>query len=491
MANDFASMFGTQNSSSPMSLEEELRLAREKSTQPPAMDAATFDPANMPNSSSMPSEGFDLSTLPPASSYIAPSAPKAGPSTKEHLQAKLDMFTGKTPVASGINTSDAIKALLGQNNEELAAAQGAQNNMQLFNVLGRAGAQVGSALTPLSTTKPDEAAFKALQDQAGQPVAQLKAKHAQEKDTLESQKLTMANQKEMSKEDPTSDESKLARDTLRHAYKDAGKDIEVPESLSASMVEKLVAQEEKSADRRIAQSYRAEAAQDKADNKHREKVDKMAVDFGNNIDPNKARTGSLGKNQERFNAVGRIEGLLSQFKDGNVPNIPTREIASALAAMISSGGSTAVSQIEELVPHSLHGDINKVASWITGKPRGMEQQKFIRMYADTVEREKEIAKTQILKAQFEKAFGTHVALKREDPETFYKQLATYTHMSPDDVKAIEAHKDFKGSYLSSEEMGAGSKNSESYDKDVLDYAKSHGISPERALAIKTERTKGK
>jgi len=191
-----------------------------------------------------------------------------------------------------------------------------------------------------------------------------------------------------------------------------------------------------------------QAAKDRADmtralraqagsTKDQGRVDRLVKDFGTALDPNGQRAGEFGKIVGRKNAADRAGVLFDQY-GLNIPAAQTRELATAVGSLLSGGSASAVSQIEELVPKSYKGDINAFLSKLTNNPRGLEQQKFIQGYKDTVERERKLANQQLAKIVKQRVsrFGE---LRKLDPETHDRILAESLEplgMKPEDLDSI-------------------------------------------------------
>lgn len=150
-------------------------------------------------------------------------------------------------------------------------------------------------------------------------------------------------------------------------------------------------------------------------------ADKLSMDFSHEIDPSRARTGEFGKTEARRNSAKRLQALFDRYPDNNIPAIQTRELATGVGNLLSGGSGSAVSQIEELVPHSLLGDANKIASWVTGNPKGLEQQKFIESLHDTTKTEANLANEQIGK-YIKQKIAPYDTLKNTDPDRYNKIL---------------------------------------------------------------------
>lgn len=178
------------------------------------------------------------------------------------------------------------------------------------------------------------------------------------------------------------------------------------------------------ADRSEARAMRRTITDQGRHDKDDKRTDDLIRQLKDDLDPNKARGGNLAKSQGMINSSESIEALFSQFPDGNVPKSQTVELATGVAALISRGTPQSQHQIDQLVPSSMRGDAQSIASWVTGKPLGQEQQKFIRLLQDTAKREKEVAEHQVRSAQVQR-LSAYSKLKSKDPERYNQVLAGY------------------------------------------------------------------
>jgi len=399
-------------------------------------------------------------------------SPEQQPEASDFIK-RLATLGGAKPGAPS-SLSNSLNTLLG--NDDLAAAQQSRNNMQLLSMLGRAGSTAGAALAPMSGVKPSNEFFDVLDKQAQQPIQDV-----QDKQNLAQQKVKTALVQagltnELAKEDSASSFSKITRKIAQDTADKAGMHLKIPDTISASNLEKLMPGITSQANRKIQQEGLSAGREEKASKDKDKELTKLSTKMGEDLDPNRFRSGEMGKNQARINSAERIEALMKQFPDGNIPKIQTRELASSVAALLTSGNQTAVSQINELVPHTLKGSGASIAEWFTGNPTGLQQQSFIKMFVDTAEREKQTAVRQVAQAQIKKAYSTHHKLLEKSPDDFYTILSRGSGLDTDELKAIEAQPGFaKGKY---DLPGSAPKQEiSSEDKQAIDWAKSNPSDP--------------
>jgi hypothetical protein len=369
------------------------------------------------------------------------------------------------PVQNAAPVGDVLSKLLGSNSDELKDAQQQRNQLQLMAILGRAGQQAGAAIANRANIKPDDEAYRTLLAAAEQPVSDVKAEKAMASEALKNKKLESEAKTEMQKSNPNSDISKTYRDLYR---KTTGKDA--PSNTTATELEKLEpilarlhTSEENRKDRQLKMSELKSARDEK-------QLAKNVVDMGYDLDSNRRGAGEMGKNQARVNAAGRVNELITQFPDYNMPHIQAREVATSVAGLLNSGSQSAVSQINELVPKTWQGSVAKIEEYIKGIPVGEKQQEFMKLMHETAIRERDLAKEQILEAKFEKAYGTWGRVKKDNPDEFYRVLAAKTGVPVAEIEEMEQQEGFMGRYIpkSKEKESEHNKHSPNNEVERLD-----------------------
>lgn len=152
------------------------------------------------------------------------------------------------------------------------------------------------------------------------------------------------------------------------------------------------------------------------------------------LDPNKARGGNMSFNQKKVDQAERLEGLIHD-SNGNVSNLDSRqieELAIGLNSMLSNSSSSAVSQVEALVPKTIMGNAQKLKEWLTNDPQGVNQIAFVKRMAETVEREKQIAGDQVKRAQVQR-LSAYQHLAKSNPEA-YNQILNAYGIDPSDIQ---------------------------------------------------------
>lgn len=163
------------------------------------------------------------------------------------------------------------------------------------------------------------------------------------------------------------------------------------------------------------------------DTQYDKRLPPMQKAFAQDFDPNINRAGEVGKNQARFNAANRVLALAVDPATGAAANLTTNqmpELAQSVASLISSAGTGAQAQIEHLLPHSIVGDANKIAQWVTNEPRGAGQQAFVQLMIDTAKREQAVSGSAVKSAQAAR-LANHLAYFNLFPDQAKSQLQNY------------------------------------------------------------------
>lgn len=127
-----------------------------------------------------------------------------------------------------------------------------------------------------------------------------------------------------------------------------------------------------------------------------------------------------GKEQaQRLNAIGRAEALTTQMlnQPGGGDPRQMRELATSIDRVLRGAGTSAQTQIDELVPSTARGKFANWLEWFSNDPQGRDQQSFIKRYAETLSREKNQIQGQIKKVA-DSAAPTLRVLKETYPEDY-------------------------------------------------------------------------
>lgn len=288
---------------------------------------------------------------------------------------------------------------------------------QLAAQLGKASAQIGAGIGGIvergTVTKPvGMDIYDKMMDIASQPISDLEKKKAYET--------------EERRNDPKSSESIAAQAIMREFG------IKVPDTATASFLEKqfpaissLMARREATEQRKESalgrqqeMSLRRQELALKAGQIQDEKTRNEFVKLQESLDPTKARSGAFGDQYKIVNQADRLKTLLSKAGSGmDLTGPELEEVALAQAKIIGGAGGTSRSQIQALVPHSLTGEVTKVWSWLSNNPTGTKQQEFVKRMASTIDREQDLARSE-LKKIIDKRTTVRRHLKDKNPDLY-------------------------------------------------------------------------
>jgi hypothetical protein len=161
-------------------------------------------------------------------------------------------------------------------------------------------------------------------------------------------------------------------------------------------------------------------------------IDGMTKDLGKDLDSySKARTVS-GRIAGTKTDIQRARALVDSVPGGNLTGTQMQELGESMAKAISGSGVTSNERVMSLVPQSARGKAEDIASWFTNEPRGRGQQAFVKMFMDTLDREEQLANSQLKDIRMKK-LPSHRSLWEQNPERVLS-LATAYGMTPDEVK---------------------------------------------------------
>jgi hypothetical protein len=132
---------------------------------------------------------------------------------------------------------------------------------------------------------------------------------------------------------------------------------------------------------------------------------------------------AFGKGANIIRSADALETLVSQMNPRDINTRQIQELARGLDAMLSQGAAT-ITGTKKLVPESYSADWAKIAEYISSKPKGAGQEKFVEQMMETIAREKETAKRQMLKTQ-NKILSGYGHLKERYPKRYNEILTEH------------------------------------------------------------------
>lgn len=147
-------------------------------------------------------------------------------------------------------------------------------------------------------------------------------------------------------------------------------------------------------------------------------VNKDIAGFNKDVqDVYKSRSGAIGRAAQTIRQADAIDALMATGRiEGN---FQLRELASSFDSMLR-GGQTAVSSINELVPHDLAGDTAKVKEWLTSDPAATDRKPLLKLMQKLTNRERGMAESQI--NDYITQIAAHKYPRLHDNQSFNNQL---------------------------------------------------------------------
>lgn len=225
--------------------------------------------------------------------------------------------------------------------------------------------------------------------------------------------------------DVNSSDSKLVRSTIEKLYpgKYTPEQLATITSANRELVYKPLELDAKLREAAEAARYRAEITRQNQFDRNsknaaeRDSKDSQALDrhLSNGWT---GRSGQAGAVQAKINAAEAAEALAEQGKhqDGGLDSRQIEELAQSAARMLG-GGASASARVEALVPHTLGGRAQSLAEYISGNPKGANQQAFVDRIVETIQREKALARDQQRQYQIE-GLASFNEFKKRNPEQF-------------------------------------------------------------------------
>jgi hypothetical protein len=375
--------------------------------------------------------------------------------------------------------------------QDLKDAQARRDQQVMVNQLGKAGELIG---TGIGGTGNRGIVTKGM----GAPIFDENIKQADKK------VQDVKDQVAMESHDANSPSSAFFRKFLKDKY-----NVNVPDGMSASSLEKflppLMATEAKKAvleqhrldfQARIAES-RAKTAEANSWKEKNFDAKQETQDTGRFDKMGKILTGEIASSRSPFGtatktvqSVQRAEALANRFKDPN--DLTTNEIGelSRVLDSVLSNGQPTVSGMNKLMPTAAVGDANKIASYITGLPRGAQMGAFVKRTLESLKTERELGIKQMKETQG-KLLGSFSDLKDKNPDkwnTVLRKQGIDPTILDEDYQPGSESPSISAPALSSQQAGgvnspAGKSIGNIKSSTLKDYASKHSISEQESAAL--------
>lgn len=256
----------------------------------------------------------------------------------------------------------------------------------------------------------------------------LDERRLEQKHSLDIEKAVGQLDDEKAARDANSDISTSARDILKAMSAESGIKLNIPDNMPYSHLKEMFKPLETFMQARANQETRKEAAATRAltmqmanEEKKEKQVNDKFTKMNEKLQSELVRTNTtFGKNAAIYRSAQAIEALTERIDPNNLDNRQIMEIARNLDAMLTQGAGS-ITGTNKLIPHTASGDVAKIAEYITGLPKGAKQGEFVKRTMETIEREKALAKKNILNSQ-NKILAGYEDLKKANPDRYTQIL---------------------------------------------------------------------
>lgn len=188
-------------------------------------------------------------------------------------------------------------------------------------------------------------------------------------------------------------------------------------------------------------------------------LDTMLRGLREDIDHSSGRgAGLFGKDQGLVTAADKVLALIHGPDGKTNYNLTVRqmpELVQSVAAMLSAGNVPAQAQLEHLMPNTAGMNLAQKLEYLTGHPQEANAPEFVKQYAETAEREKNLAKQRIRDVQLRR-LPLHAGGFASHPSEYTAAARQYlSDLSDEDLASA-----FAGKYEAKVPAGAGNLSPE-------------------------------
>lgn len=301
------------------------------------------------------------------------------------LLAKLNQFTGKTPVQARMNTSDAINTLMGNQNQQLKEAIDRRNRIQFIANMGRAGDTINHALTPLvDHSKDNNTFYQDLAKQAEQPVSDLGTKQKLHSQVLENSIIGEQLKNKSESNDATSAISRASQSVFKKAAQQAGLDISKIgdiDTISSANLDKMLPGIENMANRSLQRDAMSQNKQAASDQKAVQKQSQSLSQTQQLLESARGNP-EVGQALKDRYAASKALTLINRYPDTDKMEPAQVKLLVAEVAKIAQGGAPTMGEMEALTPNTLSSKLSSVYQKLMNEPTPANAGKFIDKYKD-------------------------------------------------------------------------------------------------------------
>jgi hypothetical protein len=183
-----------------------------------------------------------------------------------------------------------------------------------------------------------------------------------------------------------------------------------------------MAHEDRTTSREIALSQ-------KTDQRTSDRLSKMSKD----LDPSAMVRGAFSISKQVIDRADRLRTLddyVQAYQNGNADSRQIEELAIGMNSLLSGANTGAQQQVAALVPKTAIGNASKMYEFLSGNPKGTNQQAFVQRMMGTIENEKRTAQAQINKTRFSR-IAQYKDVEAADPVGFNDVLRSW-EINPDE-----------------------------------------------------------
>ena len=141
-----------------------------------------------------------------------------------------------------------------------------------------------------------------------------------------------------------------------------------------------------------------------------------ALKFNDALDPNRYRAGAFGASKAVFDRGERLESMIdyaNKYQQGGADSRQIVELATGFQAQLTGGNARGnYQQVQDLIPHTLVGNVQKMTEWLTNNPQGAKQQAFVDRMMQSVHRENATVQAQMDRTRFQRIAGFEPWMQR-------------------------------------------------------------------------------
>jgi hypothetical protein len=338
-----------------------------------------------------------ITAKPPSKKTVAKNKEEALPKSSD----------GPAPPELKPQISDLISQLLNSQNKNSDAAVNARNSNQLIDTLAKAGSQIGAGLS--RAPEADTSGLDALYKSAGESVDDLSHNQKLMTDTLKTQQAKESLSNDMAKEDPKSDISKIGREILQAASKQAGHTFEIPQNISLSNMEKLLPGIEGMANRRLQSQALAARTKDARDDKQAMLDQRIESQTNNQV---KAETGDYTRNLDQ---ATRTQDMFKDLRAGKYKSASNiiGALQSDVSSLLTGAKQTAVYDRSHAEINALEKTMNGYISYLQSKPKNLLPDNYLGQLEEEVKTLKKAVIKNYARKNNEMMSGTNNPVKKE------------------------------------------------------------------------------